>query len=218
MSSPHLHRRFMRPVIAPMLLVWAALAGGCSTPDVPRLDSYPATGQKTARAVHHWDVLADDVASRIADKISDWPVGEHPIYVSVANDSIFNRGFHKLLIVRLLDRGVVLSTNPAAVDLTVDAQLVQHDAAISGRPWTRLAAGIDVARDWAVQAPGAATSGSGGSARTEVLITTALKSGDRYLAGSADVYYIDGGDSVLYQAPLPPPLPTPVKTWKVVTP
>lgn len=218
MSSSHMHRRFKRPVIAPALLVCAALAGGCSTPDIPRLDNYPATGQKTSRAVHHWDVLADDVASRIANKISDWPAGEHPIYVSMANDSNFNRGFHKLLVVRLLDRGVVLSTNPTAVDLTVEAQLVQHNAASSSRPWTRLAAGIDVARDSVVQAPDAATSVAGGSARTEVLITTALKSGDRYLAGSADVYYIDGGDALLYQTPLPPPLPTPVKTWKVVTP
>lgn len=45
----------------------------------------------------------------------------------------------------------------------------------------------------------------GGPTRTEVLITTALKSGDRYLAGSADVYYIERDDAVLYQAP--PPLP-----------
>ena len=77
--------------------------------DVPRADSYPATGQKKARAVHHWDVLADDVAARVAGKIAAWPAGEHPIYVTVPDDSSFNQGFLKLLRVRLLDRGVALA-------------------------------------------------------------------------------------------------------------
>jgi hypothetical protein len=44
------------------LLAAAALLAGCGTLDVPRADNYPATGQKKARAVHHWDVLAGDVA------------------------------------------------------------------------------------------------------------------------------------------------------------
>src|SRR3990167_6966938 len=34
----------------------------------PRADNSPATGQKKARAVHHWDVLAGDVAGRVAEK------------------------------------------------------------------------------------------------------------------------------------------------------
>lgn len=242
MSSPHLHRGSVQPLIASAFLAVALLASGCSTLDVPRADNYPATDQKKARAVHHWDVLADDVAARIAGKISDWPAGEHPIHVSVASDSSFDQGFRKLLIVRLLDRGVVLSTNPAAVELAVEAQLVQHEAAVQNRvvmPWTRLAAGIAVARDWAVHSPGTASgiagglalglamdaaqlstngAAAGGPTRTEVLITTALKSGDRYLAGSADVYYIERDDAVLYQAPPPLAPLAPVKTWKVVTP
>lgn len=242
MSYPLLHRGFVQPLIASALLAMALLASGCSTLDVPRADNYPATDQKKARAVHHWDVLAADVAARIAGKISDWPVGEHPIHVSAASDSSFNQGFRKLLVVRLLDRGVVLSTNPAAVELVVETQLVQHEAAVQNRidlPWTRLAAGIAVARDWTVHAQGAASgiagglalglamdaaqrstdgAAAGGPTRTEVLVTTALKSGDRYLAGSADVYYIERDDAVLYQAPLPLTPLAPVKTWKVVTP
>ena len=43
----------------------AVLLGGCSSLDVPRADNYPATDQKKARAVHHWDVLADDVAEEL---------------------------------------------------------------------------------------------------------------------------------------------------------
>lgn len=224
------------------LLASPLLAGGCGTLDVPRADNYPASGQKKARAVHHWDVLANDVAARVTEKIAAWPTGEHPIHVSIANGSSFNHGFRKLLIVHLLDRGVVLSTTPAAVELAVEAQLVQHEVPVGNSlqmPWTRLATGIAVVRDWHHYAQGT-TSGvasalglglafdmarlgtdgaaAGGPTRTEVLITTVLKSGDRYLAGSADVYYIEREDAVLYQPPLPPPPPTPVKQWKVVAP
>ncbi len=84
--------------------LWALL-GGCSSLDVPRADNYPATDQKKARAVHHWDVLADDVAGRIAGKISAWPASEYPIYLAPSpGDTSFNNGFRKLLITRLLDR------------------------------------------------------------------------------------------------------------------
>src|SRR5690606_18984042 len=92
--------------------------GGCASLDIPRADNYPATDQKKARAVHHWDVLADDVAGRTADKIAAWPAGEYPIHVPLPHgDTSFDNGFRQLLITRLLDRGVVLSTQPAAVTL-----------------------------------------------------------------------------------------------------
>ena len=45
-------------------LLAATLLAGCGTLDVPRADNYPATGQKKARAVHHWDVLAWNCRSR----------------------------------------------------------------------------------------------------------------------------------------------------------
>lgn len=253
-SRPRSRLGFAALFTPALCLTAAALLGGCSTLDVPRADNYPATGQKKARAVHHWDVLAGDVAARVAAKIALWPAGEYPLYVTVADGSSFNQGFLKLLRVRLLDRGVELSTTPTEVELQVQTQIVQHQTGVSSTPpfsLTALATGIGVARDWnehypdKVLRPGAATAiglgaglalelwdlhtrgaASGGPTRTEVLITTTLKTADRYLAGSADMYYIEGEDSVLYQPPLiltaPPPVmvPPPVqgKTWQVIKP
>jgi hypothetical protein len=128
-----------------LLLAAAMLAAGCGTLDVPRADNYPATGQPKARAVHHWDVLAGDVAARVAQKIAGWPEGEHPIHVRVAESSAFEQGFGKLLAVQLLERGVALSQEPAAVELLVQTQVVQHQAGVRNglaMPWTRLAAGV----------------------------------------------------------------------------
>jgi hypothetical protein len=56
-----------------------------------------------------------------------------------------------------------------------------------------------------------------------VLITTSLENADRYLARTADVYYIEDADAALYlpkePAPPSPPVPAlPVKQWRVVAP
>ena len=229
-------------IVRPAVLGLLVLSAGCSTLDVPRADNYPASGQKKVRAVHHWDVLADDVATRIAFKITEWPPGEHPIYLALPPQGAFNQGFRKLLIARLLEHGVVLSTEPVAVQLHLDSQIVQHEAAVHNRvdlPYTRLAAGVAVARDIAVHAQSAASgigaglvlglaldaaqqhtqgTAAGGPTRTEVLVTTSLESGGRYLASTADMYYIDRADAMLYlSAPAPIP-PTPLTTWQVVKP
>ena len=250
-------RYYHRPMRSSLLristvvpLLAATLLAGCGTLDVPRADNYPATGQKKARAVHHWDVLAGDVAARVAEKIASWPAGEYPIHVTVADKSSFNAGFLKLLTVHLLNRGVVLSTVPTAVELEVETQVVQHQAGVPPNfpvpiAGTLIGTGVGVWRDWRVHysdrtlLPGVATAlgvgaglaldmahlytqgaAAGGPTRTEVLITTTLKTRDRYLAGSADLYYIEREDAALYQpqVPVPAPAPTPVKTWQVVAP
>jgi len=200
------------------LLPLALLAGGCAAPlpaDLPQAEPHPPSVQKTARAIHHWDVLADDVAARLADKMRDWPPGEHPIYVSASGDSSFNAGFRKLLLTRLLDRGVALSTGPTAVELKFDTQLVQHDA---GAAWMPLDAQVSVVRDpYGETGSGApAAAAPNAPARAEILVTTSVESGGRYLARTADVYSVEQRDTALYQ-PRTQPAPS-VKTWRVVTP
>lgn len=214
------YRPFTHRLLLPLLAA-AALVGGCSTLDIPYPESHPATGQKKARAIHHWNVLADDVAQRIAEKISDWPVGEYPIYIPPASDaSGFNQGFRKLLITRLVERGITLSTQPTAVELAFDAQIVQYR---TNRPLTRLGYGVAVARDWNMYSQESSVivvsdnMAFGEPVRAEVLVTTSLESGQRYLARTADVYYIDTDDVPLYTVGQPPP-PTPIKTWRVVLP
>ena len=130
------------------LLGLAALGAGCAGLDVPQPGSHVPSTQKTLRAVHHWDVLAQDMATRIAEKTRDWPAGQHPIYVTSKADTRFSQGFRKLLINRLVDQGVTVSTEPTAVQLIVEAQVVQHLApATSVLHWVPLASGVSVARD-----------------------------------------------------------------------
>ncbi|MDA8450647.1 hypothetical protein M5C97_16645 [Acidovorax sp. NCPPB 3859] len=245
---PFSNARRSAPALAAVLLCAAGLAG-CAVPaDLPQPVAHAPSTQKTARAVHHWDVLAADVAERTAVKLREWPSGAHLIYVVPASDGPdvpgFVAGFRTLLITHLVERGLALSTQPSGVRLAVDVQLVQHVAppGYGARP-VLLGDGVRVARDASMEngdyllaaqpqpVPAATRSTPQGllrvPARTEILVTTSLESEGRYLARTSDVYFIDQADAALYLPPPPVPLAPPavgipatagVRTWQVVAP
>lgn len=143
--------RGLRPSLA-LLLCAAGLAGCAAPPDLPQPQAHAPSTQKTARAVHHWDVLAADVAARTAAKLREWPAGAHPIYVTPVEEPGgvpgFGAGFRSLLITHLVERGLTIVTQPSDVRLTVGVQLVQHVAppGDGARP-VLLGEGVRVARD-----------------------------------------------------------------------
>ncbi|MDD2608686.1 MAG: hypothetical protein PHX60_03190 [Giesbergeria sp.] len=240
-AKPYPTRRILPPLLLPLLAA-AALAGCGTVADLPHLERHAPSGQKKAMAVHHWDVLANDVAERIAYKISEWPPGEYPLSIKTSQTTEFSTGFHKLLLTRLLDKNITVSTEPTKVVLHVDAQLIAHGTPINqllARSAMPLASGVSVLRNWQPPAPGRTGPevGDGGSSntvpvstaphhynmgpwptRTEVLISTSLESEKRYLTRTADIYYLDPDDAFLYAPPPPFPSPTPIKTWRVIAP
>lgn len=143
--------RGLRPSLA-LLLCAAGLAGCAAPPDLPQPQAHAPSTQKTARAVHHWDVLAADVAARTAAKLREWPAGAHPIYVTPVEEPGgvpgFGAGFRSLLITHLVERGLTMATQPSDVRLAVGVQLVQHVAppGDGARP-VLLGEGVRVARD-----------------------------------------------------------------------
>lgn len=235
-AQPHSSRRTTHRLLLPLLAA-AALAGCGTVADLPHLERHAPSGQKKAMSAHHWDVLADDVATRIAYKVSEWPSGQFPLYIKPVQSSDFSAGFHKLLLTRLLDRDITISTEPTEVVLYVDAQLIAHGAPLTGL--LPLSSGVSVLRNWQPPAPGRTGPevGEGGGSstlpaatashphnmgpwptRTEVLITTSLESGQRYLTRTSDIYYLNPDDAFLYAPPAPPPAPTAIKSWRVVAP
>ncbi|MBV8621266.1 MAG: hypothetical protein JOY84_20570 [Curvibacter sp.] len=235
----------MKPSPLLPVLLGMALVSACTSMDVPRADNYPTTSQKKPRSVHHWDVLADDVAARIAQKIHSYPMALPAVYLEQAPAGSFNQGFRELLLTRLVDHQVIVSRQPGPLVVRFDTLLVQHGSEVGNgnpAPVTSLAAGVAVSRDLfsylhsTTSAVGSVLSlaaltdlgrialdgqAAGGPTRTEVLVTTSLVREETYLARTADVYYIDPDDRDLY-APKPPvpanPAPPPVATrnWKVV--
>lgn len=244
--------RHTRPLLAGVGLA-AALAGlsGCSSLNVPTADAYPASSQHKARAVHHWDLLAEDVATRIAAKARDGGMFNQAFHLVPAERTPFNRAFGDLLLTRLVNQGMVIATAPnpghdAGAFIRYDAQVVAHSS--RGRnstelPITSLAVGVAVLRDSWLHVPSTASgaigglaaglvadvssrvmsgSASGGPTRTELVVSTSLELGQRFVARTSDIYYIEPGDVGLFVPPPPPPPPpppeppAPVKNWRVV--
>ncbi|MDD0841086.1 hypothetical protein PSQ40_21085 [Curvibacter sp. HBC61] len=227
------------------LLLGGALLGGCSTLDVPRADNYPVSSQKKARSVHHWDVLADDVAKRVADKIRSYPMALPPVYLVQAPSGSFNQSFRELLLTRLVNHGAIVSRQPGPLVLRFETQLIEHGSEVGNSnplPLVTLSAGVSVTRDlynyahsttsYVGSALGLAAladlgrlaadgPAAGGPTRSEVLITTSLEREDTFLARTADVYYIERDDTRLYLPvpdlpPVTPPAAPPTRNWKVV--
>lgn len=231
----------------------AAVCGvlsACATVDVPRAMNYPASGQQKARAVHHWDLLASDVAQRIAAKAALAGLEKQTLYLVPATTTTFNRAFGDLLLTRLVEKGLTLVSSPVPDNsdgayIRFDTQVVSHES--SGHnlpllPLTSLAAGLAVLRDaWlhtSSTASGVAVAlalgltadsssqilsgtASGGPTRTELLVSTSLELGQRFVTRTSDIYYIEAEDARLFippQPPPPPPPPAPTKNWKVVGP
>lgn len=227
--------------------LWVA----CTHLNVPRADNYPETSQHKARAVHHWDVLADDVAQRIQHRTSpgDGAAPAMPGYHLVpATVSPFHRAFADLLLTRLVNREVPMSTLATVGDVPTgvirfDVQVVQHASMgfnTPDMPLTVLATGLSVLRNMWLNPPTEAVGAAvgigaavvmdvasfnmsgramGGPTRTEVLVSTTVEHGQRIVARTSDIYYIEAADTRLFVAPPPPPPPpppAPTKSWKVV--
>jgi hypothetical protein len=223
--------------LAPAALGVGLALGGCSSLDVPLAHNYPASGQQKARAIHHWDVLAEDVARRIVAKVQLNALDANAFFLQPPDDSPFHQAFGDLLLTRLVNQGVPMASravteSDAPTRIRFHVQVVQH--ASSGVNWaamptTRLMAGVAVVRDWTLHTPTNAAgiaaalsigalndlstlslsgTAAGGPTRTEVLVTTSVERERRYVARTSDIYYIEQEDAPLYTAvPRPEPLP-----------
>ena len=241
---------FGRPVARHRLL-GAVLAAGvlllsaCTHTDIPRAQRHPVSDQLKARAVHHWNLLADDVAGRIAASALPAASAASGVYhLQASSVTPFHKAFSSLLLTRLVHKGVPMATVPADGDqeharIRFDVQVVEHTGAAFNTPQfplTILATGLSVLRGMYLYPPtelGGAVMGlagamlvdqsqrvmngsaAGGPTRTELLVSTTVVQGQRIVARTSDVYYIDADDARLFTEPPPPPPPTPTKLWKV---
>ncbi len=76
------------------LLVGSLLVSACSHTPVPLAESYPFSKQQRMQAVHHWDVLAEHVATRIQaslpNRTTPDPVVQQAIHIEGNNSGMGN--------------------------------------------------------------------------------------------------------------------------------
>jgi len=195
------------------LLLTLLAVGGCAS-RVPVATNHPLTTQKKAKAAHHWDVLADDIARQTQAAVGRGgsPMKGKAIYIQPAGTSPFDHAFRNFLITRLVNRGLpVTSEAKDAQAISYETQLVRHESSrythVPGT-LTALTAGIWVVRDIVGSASSAipTTIGMAGlgdyalgqyageATHTELIVTTSIMEQSRYIFRKTDIYYIEDED------------------------
>lgn len=204
----------------------AALLGtGCAQMQgVPSAERFPAADLKKVKSAQHWDVIASDVAAQTASVLKGLPDGRNrPLYVAAPGNGTFPLAFRSLLISRLLGQGLPVSTQQdGAATVRYESQVIRHTDGRAQVPGgveiATLAGGILVARQIGVSnasntarfatatalvAGSALASAAGQYSRptnTELIITTTIASGGRYLLSKSDVYYVEDADGAMYDS------------------
>ncbi|MCA1742935.1 MAG: hypothetical protein LC631_03165, partial [Desulfovibrionales bacterium] len=196
---------------------------------VPVPAAYPLSTQQKMQAIHHWEVLANDVACRISDSLEANVFDTYyPVYVAAGGSTPFEKSFYDLLITKLVENGIrVTRSKNEAMVLSFDLNMVRHgrrNISTQGGVYRSLAPGMFVKR----QPPGNTTLDAIHSAEmhvaqsqinvdsgkytnfvpnVEIMITTSLTRNQNYIVRDSSIYYINDSDwgnykqNVMYQDP-----------------
>lgn len=224
----------LKPIV--LCCVVAALAG-CAVSPLPLAENFPLTVQKKVRSAGHWNQLSHDVvAQTLASLEKAGATPQSTLHVAMPeNASDFDRAFHEFLITELVQAGRRVSpSNNAMLTVSYQTQIVKHNSErphfIPGR-YTTLTAGLYVLHGLnqlsldalaggvlgiAGAADYAASASTGGPTATELILTTTVTGGERYLSRKTDVYYVEESDSTLFASLQRDPRLIAPQTMKVV--
>nr|WP_295778477.1 hypothetical protein [Rhodoferax sp.] len=209
----------------------AALLVGCASSPIPVSANFPLTVEPKVRSAGHWGLLSNDVVKQTLDSLGKLGVSGN-LYVALPpNPTEFDKAFQQFLITDLVKSGRVVQQYPdRALEVSYQTQVVRHNSPrpnfLPGR-FTMITAGLYAAYGlglapvgdkmagglaYAAGADYIASESSGGPTATELILTTTIAQGGRYLVRKTDIYYIEEADTSLLQYRAPAP------TWKVVGP
>lgn len=200
-------------------LVWLpfgmiAFLSGCSTAQVPYTQNHPVSYQKVANATSHWDILANDIAAQTMAAIG----AKKTIFVAAPSEvTDFNLAFRNFLITRMVNNGIPVSKQKdGSIEVQYETQIVRHNSARKDYKIgtiTMLTSGLMVAynvSNWpsaaqdvalmggAIATDAIVSSDSGKAPKTELVVTTSVVDGGRYLVRKTDIYYIEPEDASLF--------------------
>lgn len=197
----------------------AAVLAGCASSPIPVSANFPITVEPKVRSAGHWGQLSNDVVKQTLESLNKLGVSGN-LYVAMPNNpTTFDKAFNTFLITDLVKAGRVVQTSPdQALEISYQTQVVRHNSPrpnfLPGR-FTMITAGLYAAYGLGVDpnfgdkmagglaaAVGVdyiASESSGGPTATELILTTTIASGGRYLVRKTDVYYVEEADTVLLQ-------------------
>ena len=213
------------------------LLGGCAS-RIPEPIVYPYSQQQKMEASHHWQVLADDLANRINNELIITDNASKSVFVketcgneakpcTPTETSSFNEAFRDLLITNLVGYGIPTKKDKddETLEILYKVQIVRHTGerlrTLQPGLLTGLSAAIVVLRnapaDLVTIAVGAASDIANANmtinGHYEIIISTSMLAGGKYLFRASDIYYINDKDFWHYQENL-----SQAKTMKLTGP
>jgi len=198
-----------------LLLLLTLIFSGCSSP-APVARNFPADMQYKVRSIHHWDVIAADVANQTLNTLHDRRLMCRDVYVQRLDQDVpFRHGFRNYLITHLVNGGASVVDSPAgALEINYDTQLVWHASpretytpglltiltggvlVLRSNPNPATLMGGAVAADLAKEILSAPT-------HTELAVNTHIKDNGRFIMRKSDTYYVEDIDKRLFMPPTP---------------
>ena len=164
-----------------------SLLVGCAS-EIPLPTAYEKSYQPKMWAAHHWNVLAADVAERLATALHSAGEMDQPHVLYIAKPGVgstFNGAFHDLLTTQLMQQGFGVTLVPSESNL-----VVQYDVKSGGLADKNIETGYTE-----VEAPD-----------KDILVNVSVLRGTRYVTRISEIFYVDKKTSGEYLAapPLPP--------------
>jgi len=200
-----------------VLMAIGCAAGGCA-----RGPGAFFSDQKEMESAEQWNVLANHVADRVSKELMRRQDTNSTVYVrhvcgsgkcGDGNTFPFDEGFNDLLTTQLVNFGIPTVAAPEHAKLTMEykVQTVYHASDFRAWNWPKpgaliaLAGGIVVLENAPWELIAAATAvdvvraNYQASGHYEVIITSSILDGKRYLMRFSDIYYIDSASYWHYQ-------------------
>ena len=179
-----------------VMLAVSIFLAGCASTEIPLAETPPLYAQQKVQAVDHWDNVANTVAMRIQKSLEDRPdLVNKPIYVVLPNSRPFSMAFHKLLLTRLVSKGMQVSEARESDSLVLDydVQMILYES--NRRDWlpSLAAMGIGIAD--------MVTGGYTSASEHEIIINSHIAYQNRYVMHLSSIHYINDDDWGLYVSP-----------------
>jgi hypothetical protein len=180
---------------------------------VPVPTAYPLSTQQKMQAVHHWEVLAEDVACKVYEVLEHRMLERRfAIFVPSSGTTPFAKSFRELLITRLVEKNIAVASNhDSGMVLSFDIEMIRHGTRLTRTTkglYKALSPEVFVRRDTTLPGDQQVEDANQAMLRTaeanvdagvythalprvEVMITTSLMFEGSYVMRDSSTYYIN---------------------------
>ena len=176
-----------------------------ATAQTPVATGYPLTTQQKMQAMHHWDRLAEHVASQASLALDHFmPDSKAGVYIAPAGNTPFAKSYREALITHFVAYGIPVAFSPEGnAVLEVSSELVNHGRKLvktDSGAYRTLEPGFRQEKDGEGEykrlplVAGESGYFDDGQPTTEMQVNTSLIFQNSYLYRNSSIFYVDSAE------------------------